>query len=65
MFSTVQDQQNRELTQKHIERRAKRLKVHHEELKLAPVAAELARGEGLYAHAESAAVRGRITDTDA
>ena len=39
LFSTVQDQQNRELTQKHIERRAKRLKVHHEELKLAPVSA--------------------------
>jgi len=47
----------------------KRLSVIHASERgaaaLAPVAAELARGEGLYAHAESAAVRGRITDTDA
>ena len=47
----------------------KRLSVIHASERgaaaLAPVAAELARGEGLYAHAESAAVRGRITDPDA
>ena len=34
MFSTIQDQQSRELSQKHTARRAKRLKLREEELKL-------------------------------
>ena len=34
MFSVIQDQQSRELSQKHIQRRAKRLKVDQSELKL-------------------------------
>ena len=34
LFSTIQDQQSRELSQHHTARRAKRLKVSEEELKL-------------------------------
>ncbi len=34
LFSTIQDQQSRELSQRHTARRAKRLKVSEEELKL-------------------------------
>lgn len=37
VFSTIQDQQSRELSQKHIAARAKKLKVTQEELKLARV----------------------------
>ena len=39
MFSTIQDQQSRELSQHHIGRRAKRLKVEESELKLGRVVA--------------------------
>ncbi len=39
MFSTIQDQQSSELSQGHIVRRAKRLKVDHQELKLPRVTA--------------------------
>ena len=38
-FSTIQDQQSRELSQHHVQRRAKRLKIREEELKLPPVQA--------------------------
>lgn len=38
-FSTIQDQQSRELSQHHTQRRAKRLKIEERELKLAPVLA--------------------------
>ena len=34
LFSTIQDQQSRELSQKHAARRAKRMKLREEELKL-------------------------------
>lgn len=34
LFSTIQDQQSRELSQKHTARRAKRMKLREEELKL-------------------------------
>lgn len=34
MFSTIQDQQSSELSQGHIARRAKRLKIDQQELKL-------------------------------
>ncbi|KAI5080871.1 hypothetical protein GOP47_0004054 [Adiantum capillus-veneris] len=37
MFSTIQDQQSRELSQGHIAKRAKKLKLKEEELKLPPV----------------------------
>ena len=37
VFSTVQDQQSRELSQHHTQRRAKRLKLSEAELKLPPV----------------------------
>ncbi|CAM6100981.1 unnamed protein product [Calypogeia fissa] len=36
-FSTVQDQQSRELSQGHVAKRARRLKVKEEEVKLSPV----------------------------
>ena len=36
-FSTIQDQQSRELSQHHVQRRAKKLKIREEELKLPPV----------------------------
>ena len=39
MFSTIQDQQSSELSQGHIARRAKRLKVDQQELKLPRVTA--------------------------
>ena len=39
MFSTIQDQQSSELSQGHIVRRAKRLKVDHQGLKLPRVTA--------------------------
>ena len=39
LFSTIQDQQSRELSQRHTARRAKRLKVSEEELKLPRVIA--------------------------
>lgn len=34
MFSTIQDQQSRELSQRHVQHRAKRLRVDPTELKL-------------------------------
>ena len=34
MFSSIQDQQSTELSQHHVERRAKRLKITQQELKL-------------------------------
>lgn len=34
LFSVIQDQQSRELSQRHVQRRAKRLRVDPEELKL-------------------------------
>ncbi|MCO5584789.1 hypothetical protein L7F22_038721 [Adiantum nelumboides] len=37
MFSTIQDQQSRELSQGHVVKRAKKLKLKEEELKLPPV----------------------------
>jgi len=37
LFSTIQDQQSRELSQRNVERRAKRLRVSQEELKLPAV----------------------------
>lgn len=37
LFSVVQDQQSRELSQRHIARRAKKLKLKEEEIKLKPV----------------------------
>ena len=37
VFSTIQDQQSRELSQSHVERRAKRLKLAEQELKLPPI----------------------------
>ncbi|XP_074309267.1 uncharacterized protein LOC141643843 [Silene latifolia] len=39
LFSVVQDQQSRELSQRHVSRRAKKLKVKEEEIKLKPVVA--------------------------
>ena len=39
MFSVVQDQQSRELSQHHTQRQAKRLKVSEAEVKLPPVIA--------------------------
>ncbi|KAK7286622.1 hypothetical protein RJT34_21751 [Clitoria ternatea] len=39
LFSIVQDQQSRELSQRHISKRAKKLKVKEEEIKLKPVIA--------------------------
>ena len=39
MFSTIQDQQSSELSQGHIARRAKQLKVDQQELKLPRVTA--------------------------
>ena len=39
MFSTIQDQQSSELSQGHIARRAKRLKIDQQELKLPRVTA--------------------------
>ncbi len=39
MFSTIQDQQSSELSQGHIAKRAKRLKVDQQELKLPRVTA--------------------------
>ena len=37
VFSTIQDQQSKELSQSHVERRAKKLKIAEQELKLPPV----------------------------
>ena len=37
MFSTIQDQQSRELSQGHSSHRAKRLKVSEQDVKLPPV----------------------------
>lgn len=37
MFSVVQDQQSRELSQHHTQRQAKRLRVSEQEVKLPPV----------------------------
>jgi len=37
LFSVVQDQQSRELSQRHVTKRAKRLRVKEEEIKLKPV----------------------------
>ncbi|CAL5053975.1 unnamed protein product [Urochloa decumbens] len=37
LFSVVQDQQSRELSQRHVTKRAKRLKLKEEEIKLKPV----------------------------
>ncbi|KAJ1260095.1 hypothetical protein BS78_10G205900 [Paspalum vaginatum] len=37
LFSVVQDQQSRELSQRHVSKRAKRLRVKEEEIKLKPV----------------------------
>ncbi|KAF5822356.1 putative transcription factor WD40-like family [Helianthus annuus] len=39
LFSVVQDQQSRELSQRHVTKRAKKLKVKEEEIKLKPVIA--------------------------
>jgi len=39
VFSTIQDQQSVELSQRHVEQRAKKLRVTQQELKLAPVTA--------------------------
>ncbi|XP_050218375.1 U3 small nucleolar RNA-associated protein 21 homolog [Mercurialis annua] len=39
LFSIIQDQQSRELSQRHISKRAKKLRVKEEELKLKPVIA--------------------------
>lgn len=39
LFSIVQDQQSRELSQRHVSRRAKKLKLKEEEIKLKPVIA--------------------------
>ncbi|CAA7054164.1 unnamed protein product [Microthlaspi erraticum] len=39
LFSVIQEQQSRELSQKHISRRAKKLRLKEEELKLKPVIA--------------------------
>ncbi|KAK4273647.1 hypothetical protein QN277_016997 [Acacia crassicarpa] len=39
LFSVVQDQQSRELSQRHVSRRAKKLKLKEEEIKLKPVIA--------------------------
>ncbi|OMO94083.1 hypothetical protein CCACVL1_06188 [Corchorus capsularis] len=39
LFSVIQDQQSRELSQKHISKRAKKLRMKEEELKLKPVIA--------------------------
>jgi U3 small nucleolar RNA-associated protein 21 len=44
LFSTIQDQQSRELSQKHTAARAKKLKVSQEELKL-PRVTQLAASE--------------------
>lgn len=43
MFSVIQDQQSRELSQGHVSRRAKRLRVEARDLKLAPVTCLAAR----------------------
>lgn len=37
LFSVIQDQQSRELSQRHVSKRAKKLKVKEEEIKLKPV----------------------------
>eukprot|EP00850_Spirogloea_muscicola_P011774 SM000074S21684 [mRNA] locus=s74:433316:440174:+ [translate_table: standard] len=39
LFSTIQDQQSRELSQGHVARRAKKLRLKEEEVKLAPITA--------------------------
>ncbi|KAF9679869.1 hypothetical protein SADUNF_Sadunf06G0060400 [Salix dunnii] len=39
LFSVIQDQQSRELSQRHVSKRAKKLRVKEEELKLKPVTA--------------------------
>lgn len=39
LFSVVQDQQSRELSQRHVSRRAKKLRLKEEEIKLKPVVA--------------------------
>ncbi|KAL7615945.1 hypothetical protein Lser_V15G01030 [Lactuca serriola] len=39
LFSVIQDQQSRELSQRHVTKRAKKLKVKQEEIKLKPVIA--------------------------
>ncbi|KAL9339861.1 hypothetical protein Peur_068876 [Populus x canadensis] len=39
LFSVIQDQQSRELSQRHVSKRAKKLRVKEEELKLKPVIA--------------------------
>ncbi|XP_058068538.1 U3 small nucleolar RNA-associated protein 21 homolog isoform X2 [Magnolia sinica] len=39
LFSIIQDQQSRELSQRHVSKRAKKLKVKEEEIKLKPVIA--------------------------
>ncbi|KAK3023814.1 hypothetical protein RJ639_044738 [Escallonia herrerae] len=39
LFSVIQDQQSRELSQRHVSRRAKKLRVKEEEIKLKPVIA--------------------------
>ncbi|CAO2838503.1 unnamed protein product [Amaranthus hypochondriacus] len=39
LFSVVQDQQSRELSQRHVARRAKKLRIKEEEIKLKPVVA--------------------------
>ncbi|KAK9049733.1 hypothetical protein SSX86_031298 [Deinandra increscens subsp. villosa] len=39
LFSVIQDQQSRELSQRHVTKRAKKLKVKEEEIKLKPVIA--------------------------
>ncbi|KAG2249340.1 hypothetical protein Bca52824_088968 [Brassica carinata] len=41
LFSVIQEQQSRELSQRHISRRAKKLRLKEEELKLKPVIAEI------------------------
>lgn len=46
VFSCIQDQQSRELSQRHVARRAKRLKVREEELKLPRVVAMAANQVG-------------------
>jgi hypothetical protein len=63
-FSTIQDQQSRELSQKNIKTRAKRLKLAESELRLAPIvqlaACQVGQGaRGLRAQVQSQALSGQ------
>ena len=60
MFSTIQDQQSSELSQGHIAKRAKRLKVDQQELKLPRVTAlDASQVRSLYTEREKLMSQGQ------